>query len=229
MLEVLGIGNKVDIRSLIKDDDERRKMYYSQIVDIENSTQIKITMPTHGTKIVPLPTGVRFECTFYTSKGLFQGIFEVGQRRKEGNLPVLILEIKRPLKKVQRREYYRFECTLPMKYRIADRAEKIAKEDLNNMNWKDGIVLDLSGGGMRFVLPENIPVDTYLQYKLVLEVRGEYQEFFLYGDVISCKNKENNIRLHECRTQFVKMSEAERDMIIAYIFTEERKKRNVNG
>lgn len=229
MLKVLSIGDKVDIRSMKADlDEDRRNTYLSQIVDIVNSTQVKITMPTLGTKIVPLETGRRFECIFYTQKGLYKGEFVVEERFKEGNLPVLLLEIRTPMKKVQRREYYRYDCTLPLKYRFANRNEKIPREKISELEWKDGVILDLSGGGMRFVVTESIPKDSFLQFNLVLEIREQYKAFYIYGEVISCKTKTNNVRLHECRVQFIRMSEPERDQIIAYIFTEERKRLNMN-
>lgn len=229
MLKALAIGNKVDIRSMKTVSDETRKsIYLSQVIDIVNSTQLIITMPSQGTKIVPLDLEQRYECTYYTAKGLFQGEFVVKERYKEGNLPVILLEIRTPLKKVQRREYYRYDCTLPMKYRFASLDERIPRENLHELEWKDGVILDLSGGGIRFVVTDSVPKDCMLQFNLVLEIQEQYKAFYIYGEVISSKVKNNNVRLRECRAQFVKLSEPERDQIISYIFEQERKKLNSN-
>jgi c-di-GMP-binding flagellar brake protein YcgR len=227
---MLTVGDKIDVRDIRKPaEGERRKTYISQIVEIENSTQLKISMPIEGTKIVPLPEKAIYECVFYTPKGLFSGEFVVQKRFREGNFPMLRLQIRRPLKKVQRREFYRFDCTLPMKYRIASEDEKIVREEFNSLVWKDGIILDLSGGGMRFVVQEDhIEKDAFMQFHLVLEVKGEYKPVYVYGEVISSKVKPNNIRLRECRVQFVRMSEPDQNLVVAYIFEEERKKLNVN-
>lgn len=229
MLSALQVGNKVDIKSTAPiPEGQRRKVYASQVVEIIDSISLKITVPTLGTQLVPLAKGQRFVCSFSSAKGLLEGEFVAGERMRDGNLPVIVLEIRTPLKKVQRREYFRYDCTLPMKYRYADRDEKIPKDQLSKQDWKDGVILDLSGGGMRFVTQESIPRDSYVQFKLVLMVKGNYREFYIYGDVIHSKTKENNVKLHECRTQFMKLSEAERDMIIGYIFEEQRKKRSMN-
>ncbi|MCR4716928.1 MAG: PilZ domain-containing protein [Lachnospiraceae bacterium] len=227
MLAGLNVGDKVDIVSTqpVK-EGERKPVYLSQIVDIENSTQLKIIMPTLGTRVVPLEANKRFNCTFYTSKGLYAGDFVVIERSRDGSMPVIKLEIRTALKKVQRREYYRYDCMLPMKYRIANKDEKISLEELKELQWFDGVVVDLSGGGMRFVVPASIPKDAYAQFKLVLEIKGAYKEFYLYGDIISARVSPNNNRVFECRTQFMKITEAERDQIIGYIFEQERKKRN---
>lgn len=227
MLEKITIGDKIDIfDTFTNTEGEHKKAYYSQVMDKLNSTQLIITMPTQGTKIVPLDTGKRYRCEYYTERGLFSGDFVVKERKREGNVPVIILEIRTPLKKVQRREFYRFDCTLPMKYRIAEKDETIAKEQLWDMQWQDGVALDISGGGLRFAISEALEKGSYVQCKLVLEVHGNYKEFFIYGEVITCKTRPNNVRLHECRIKFYKLSEAESDQIVSFIFTEERKKRN---
>jgi hypothetical protein len=82
---------------------------------------------------------------------------------------------------------------------------------------------------MRFVVQEDhIEKDAFMQFHLVLEVKGEYKPVYVYGEVISSKVKPNNIRLRECRVQFVRMSEPDQNLVVAYIFEEERKKLNVN-
>lgn len=227
MLDRISIGDKVDIYDIVVNrEGEQKKAYYSQVMEKINSIQLIITMPTQGTKIVPLDKGKRYSCEYYTENGLFSGDFVVVERKREGNIPVIVLEIRTPLKKVQRREFYRLDCSLPMKYRLAEKNETIAKEQLRDLQWQDGVVLDISGGGLRFAIPRNIEKYSYVQCKLVLEVRGNYKEFYIYGQVISCKNRQNNVRLHECRIKFYKLPEAERDQIISYIFAEQRKKRS---
>lgn len=228
MLEQLAIGNKLDIKSMKKvAPGQKQPIYFSQIIDIENDIRIHITMPMQGTKQIPLEIGERFECVFYASKGLYRGEFVVIERHKEGNLPVIVMEVRTSLSKVQRREFYRFECTIPMKYRYAELDEKIPREDLPKQEWFDGIVLDISGGGLRIVVPEHLKTGDFLQFKLVLQIRGEYKELYLYGNIISSRPKPNNLRLHECRTQFYKVTESDQDLIVSYIFNEERKKRNM--
>ena len=147
MLSGLNIGDKVDVVDIKEPKNgERKSVYLSQIVDIENSTQLKILMPTLGTRVVPLEVNKRYNCTYYTSKGLYAGDFVVVERMRENNMPVLKLEIRTPLKKVQRREYYRYDCMLPMKYRIAEKDEKYTLEQMKELEWKGGVVVDLSGG-----------------------------------------------------------------------------------
>ena len=227
MLSGLNIGDKVDIVDTKEPrSGERKSVYLSQIVDIVSSTQLKILMPTLGTRVVPLEVNKRFNCTYYTSKGLYAGDFVVIERTRENNMPVLKLEIRTPLKKVQRREYYRYDCMLPMKYREAEVDEKYTIEQMKELEWRDGVVVDLSGGGMRFVVPTGVLKDSYMQFKLVLEIKDNYREFYLYGDIISARPSPNNPRVFECRTQFKKISEVERDLIIGYIFEQERKKRS---
>ena len=227
MLKILSIGDKIDIRKIKDGDAQLQKDFYcSQLVEIQDSVRIKITMPTIGTNLVPLAPGTVYDCVFYTSQGLRQGLFQVISRFKEGNLPVIVMELKSTLKKVQRREFYRMECTLPLKYRIADKEEKIEKEQLRDLEWKNGVILDLSGGGMRFVVEEPIKKDDFIQFKIILSVKEEYRELYIYGDIVHSRTKENNVRLHECRTRFNKISEVDQECIVAYIFESERKKLN---
>ena len=221
------MGDKIDIRKITEGEAQLKNDFYcSQLIEILDAIRIKITMPTIGTSLVPLTPGMMYDCVFYTSQGLRQGLFQVVTRFKEGNLPVIIMELKSSLRKVQRREFYRMDCTLPLKYRIADKEEKIPKEFFRDLEWKNGVILDLSGGGMRFVVEEPIKKDDFLHFKMVLSVKEEYRELYIYGDVVHSKTKENNIRLHECRTQFNRISEVDQDYIVSYIFEKERKKRS---
>lgn len=229
MLEILDVGDKVDIRRIRRaSEDERVPVYLSQVVEIAGAVDLKISMPTEGTRQVPLSAGEVFECCFYTRKGLYQADFQVTDRFMEGNLPVIMMRIQRPLKKVQRREYYRYSCTLPMKYRAADEEEKLTDEELKNQEWKNGVVLDLSGGGLRFVVEDNLIKDQLYQFSLVLKVKEKLKNYLLYGNLIYTGSMPSNPRLHEGRIQFAYMDESVRDEIISYIFAEERKKISIN-
>ena len=225
VLEVLSIGDKIDIKKRREDTLQvHRDIYCSQLIELENDTTLKITMPTLGTNLILLTQGVQYECIFYTQKGLQEGIFEVTERKKEGNLPIVMLEARSGLTKVQRREFYRLQCTLPLKYRIAKKDEKIPKEKITDLEWNDGVVLDLSGGGLRFVTKDKIAQNQYVQIKLIVSVKDEYRELYIYGEIINNRAVRNNVRLREYRVQFDNIAEVDQDSIVAYIFEEERKK-----
>lgn len=227
MLDKITIGDKIDIFDIFTNSEgEQRKAYFSQVIEKLNRTQLMIAMPTQGTKIIPLDKGKRYNCEFFTEVGLYAGDFVVLERRREGNIPVIILEIRTQLKKVQRRAFYRLDCSMPMQYRIAEKDETVAKHQLWQKDWQDGVVLDISGGGIRFAISSALETHSYVQCELVLEVRGYNKDFYIYGEVISCKPRPNNPKLYECRIKFYKLSEPERDQIVAFIFAEERKKRS---
>ena len=74
------------------------------------------------------------------------------------NLFVLVLELETSLRKVQRRQFFRYDMIMPVKYMPLDEALTVVfdrtgeiPEEIINRNIMDGQTIDISGGGMKFV------------------------------------------------------------------------------
>ena len=185
-------------------------------------------MPMEKQKLVLLPVDGEFDLYFYSDNGLYQCYARVVDRYKNNSLYVLVLDLISNLRKHQRREYYRFSCALEMNSRqleeeevaLAGKAEDVLSPQLP---LKRSIIVDISGGGLRFVANYAYEVQSLILCKYDLLVNGETKEYNLVGKVLSVREIENRKGVFEHRVQYVNVDDTEREEIIKYIFDEERK------
>ncbi|MDE7367819.1 MAG: flagellar brake protein, partial [Lachnospiraceae bacterium] len=64
MQEVISIGNKIDMEILIdgeiESDVRRRRVLYSRLMDIPEDNILRISMPFHEKRLVPLSMGEQY-------------------------------------------------------------------------------------------------------------------------------------------------------------------------
>jgi len=226
-------GSKIELeaidRVLQEDGSYQRKKFDSKVVDVIDEDRLEILMPMEQTKLVLLPVNGEYDIHFFTTKGLFQCLVRVVNRYKNGNLYLLEIELISNLQKYQRREYYRYSCMLPLNYRLLTNAEKIALDSkksvlFDELPMTESQIVDISGGGMRFVSPVSCENNEliYTDYAL-----SNGKRFHHVAKVLAIKPLDNPSKeaKFEFRCQFVDILNGEREMIIRYIFEEERKKR----
>lgn len=230
MQEIISIGNKVDMEVLVNgevvQDPERHRILSCRVVDFPNVNQVRVTMPFFEGRIVPLSVGEQFKLHIFSEKGIHAGHFTVINRTKEGNLFLADLEIRGALKKVQRREYFRYECRMPASYRMVQTDEYLGmlQEEPEVIEWKKCVILDISGGGLRVISEWQEEKEQMIQVQFVLSIDDENYKFTQYGKLISSERRAGNVQLFEQRIEFEQMGEKDREQIIRYIFNEERKK-----
>lgn len=228
------IGNKIEIESIKKTTDElgeiTRKTYRSELYDIESEDVIKIAMPMEQSKIVLLPVDAEYSLCFYTSNGLYQCLARVIERYKSNNLFVLSMELETDLQKYQRREYYRLNTVLDMKSKAIDTNSNRTFEQVQfidtDLTFDNGTMVDISGGGARFISKVQYPKGSLIRFVFSLFVNGSVTEYKLVGKVLKSDPMENREDSFENRIQFVNMVNDDRESIIKYIFEEERRQRH---
>jgi c-di-GMP-binding flagellar brake protein YcgR len=215
------IGDKIDLEKietrLSVDPDKRPPVYVSQVLDDSDNGEILAAMPFQEGKVVPLSVGQKFHATFYSQSGLLRCEVEVTGRYK----------------KVQRREFFRLACNLPIEYRIVSDVEmKLIEEgtsyDEESMKpeWKKGVILDLSGGGIRFVSSYREEKDSFLQVRFEMPVEDEDEIFCLYATLLRCEQNRNNTTLYDQRVMFWRLDYTLREKVIRSIFEIQRKNRS---
>ena len=112
-LEVVRLGDKIDINFLHQNNG---KTYKSSVCDIISDKELEITMPTEDSKIVVFQVGIECQFYFYTQKGLFTCDAVITDRARRDNFLVLMARVTSPMKKFQRRDYYRVNCLLDFSY-----------------------------------------------------------------------------------------------------------------
>lgn len=227
-------GEKIELQAIprgLKTEKEiYKKVYQSKVFDVIDEDRLEITMPMEKTKLVLLPVDAEYDVYFYAKTGLFQCFARIIDRYKSNNVYILVLELLTNLRKFQRREYYRFSCALEMDARPLEEEELEAiekKEDylVPGLPLQRSVVVDISGGGIRFVANHMYEVGTLMYCKYQLVINGKVKDYNLIGRVLNCYQVDNRPGDYEHRLQYVNITENEREEIIRYIFEEERKHR----
>ena len=152
-------------------------------------------------------------------------------RYRDNNIYVLALDLTTNLRKYQRREFYRFSCALEMNSR------ELLKEEIDSLNQsrnslqpelplKRSVIVDISGGGLRFVSNLEYEKGSLILCNYNLVVDGTQKHYSLVGKVLSVEELENRPGVYEHRVQYLNMDVDDREEIIKYIFNEERKNRH---
>ena len=227
-VELTQVGGKV---ILAEDGSELRKQYHTKISAITSEDTLELLMPMEKTKLILLPIDAEYNVVVYTEAGLFQCFARVIDRYKSNELYLVALEFTSNLRKYQRREYYRFSCALEMCARNLEEEEINAVEN-NAKMWlqpnrpiKRSVIVDISGGGIRFLSNQRYEVGSmiYCSYNLV---RGnDRKQYELVGKVLEVRELEQRPGTFEHRVQYYNIDEATREEIIQFIFEEERKVR----
>ncbi|MDE5779890.1 MAG: flagellar brake protein [Lachnospiraceae bacterium] len=226
-------GNRIELTKPInqKKTEQKPKPFISQVYDILEDDQIKIAMPMVEGKVIPLPLHGRYDMCFYTSGGLYQAKAVITDRYKEDGLYILIVELASELKKFQRRQYFRLEYSMDVKFKSVTDEELIAAVSseaemkyASTFGMLDGISLDISGGGIRFTSREEINKNSNVIISINIGITEEII-CNIAANIISAGRVQNRDKIYEYRAEFVNMKNSDREQLIRFIFDMERRLR----
>lgn len=224
-------GCRVDLQAIDRSrmssgENAKKKTLQSKVLDILSDDRIEIAMPMEQSKLILLPIDGEYDVYFYGDHGLYQCYARVVDRYKNNNIYVLVIDLISNLRRHQRREYYRFSCALEMNSRQLQE-EEIAEESAGNvipeLPLKRSVIVDISGGGLRFIANYAYEVQSLILCKYRLLISGTSKEYTMVGRVLAVKELENRKGVFEHRVQYTQVEAEDREEIIKFIFDEERK------
>lgn len=229
---VINIGNKIELtvvhnrRSLKGDVD--KTTYVSQILDFEDDTIIA-ALPIYEGHLVTLEVESQLECYFYTQKGIYKAMAVINSRYKEKNLYLMKMELTSELKKFQRRQYFRLPCNIQVDMRPLNISEVIDYSSSNIVSDNpdaeiiNGVIVDISGGGLRVFSARNFNKDEYVYVRFSIDMNVGVKDIELMARVVMSIESRNMENYYDIRLQFKDISPQTRDSIVKYIFEQQRK------
>lgn len=212
-IKIIELGDKIELTR--KSTFEKEEMYISKIQDFDKAQQrLTILAPLDGGKIIPLELNAEYYATVYTEMGLYRTEVAVVERSKDDNLYLIVLEVLTTLTKHQRRQYYRLDCILTFQY----------KDEVNDQ-WHEGLILDISGGGIRFTSHSILIKEKVITCHLQLNFEEFTKHLYLTGTIIESTDSAIEGKAVENRVRFENVSVEDREAIIRFIFEEERRRR----
>ena len=206
------------------------KKYGSQVLDFDGDRTAKIAMPISEGKVIPLEIDDEYNLCFFTNSGLYQCTAQIKKRYTENRMYVMDVIFLTPLKKFQRRKFYRLDCLFPIRYRIVPKEQFEKKNEAEQDNekdeilWKEGTISDLSGGGIRFHGNVECKKEDLVEIVLPLSLQSGIVPLSLYMKVVSCVHFEGSRVAYETRGEFLNINEKERETVIKYVFEEQRRR-----
>lgn len=244
MNRLMETGTKLELKKIRHIETATEISYVSRFLYQTSVDEAVIEMPTKAGVLVPLEQGEAFQVCFYTNKGLYQCQALIVSRYYEDSLPVAVIKLRSEFEKLQRRQYYRMESILPLEFRVISEEElkqmsydknghgteetenEAGKEDAGVSNrFYTGVTLDISGGGVRFNSEYSAQSNDILVMRIAFMSQETQKLQPLFAKVLTVLPVQNRSGVFEHRVEFTAISNAERECIIRYIFTEERKRR----
>ena len=231
----IAIGDKLELEKvesrLSMNPDKVPVIYASHVLDEAENGNVLVSMPIQEGNIIPLSVGQEFSATFYSKTGLLQCQVMIISRFKKDTLFLMEIEQMTPLQKIQRREYFRLDCNMPVEYRVVtDQERKLIDEgiayNIDEVQWKNGVILDLSGGGIRFVSPYQEEKDGFIQLRFDISAGDNIEVVYAYASVLRSERNQNNAAIYDNHLMFWKMDKGMREKIIRFIFDIQRKSRS---
>ncbi|MCX8130304.1 MAG: flagellar brake protein [Clostridia bacterium] len=225
-LTELTIGNKLELELYDNEGKTIKPTFVSELEWVEDENIAVIAAPIYEGIIYPVPIGTYMEVYFtrkYEDSGrieMYKFRAEVLGRKTIDNIAVLEVEILSEIEKIQRRQFFRFECSIPIKYR---QAVSFISEHNKGIQYKKTYTRDISGGGLCFVTEEKLEMNKILEIELTL-AEDDVRNFF--GTIVRVIKLEDTDRhCYEIGILFRKIDNKDREAIIKFIFVEQRKLR----
>ena len=225
-------GDRIEIKHLHQNN---QKVYKSGLFDVLSDNRIEITIPTDDGKMVVFPIGEELQLYFFSGQGMYTCEAVVVERYKRGRFLLFLMEMTTKLKRFQRREYFRLDCLIDFAYyKISNEVaelettEKILAElrkDTYLGEQRIARTKNLSGGGMQFLTSEPLELHTRVFSSIELSSLKIDRKFHLVTEIISCEPVETLENRWLVRGKFEFKNIKERDLIVSYVFEEDRRLR----
>lgn len=199
---ILGLAVELNVS-----EGEYKGKYRTRIEAVGESILV-VGAPFKEREVVPLREGTKVTLTFWDESAAYSFEGKILQRIAVP-IPMLVLELPRSVAKVQRRNFVRVPALYPLSFR------SVTKEGLSDT--QQGTLLDLSGGGMRFLTKNHLESNALLFVQLSLP-KGDLQT-----PVRVCRAvKIEDSNRYTVSVEFHDISERERDQIISCVFDIQR-------
>lgn len=211
----LNLGLKLELQLLGNDGIRINNPFVSEFEWAENKDILFVAAPIYEGRLYPVQIGTKVAVLFIKENNLYEFTAKVIDRESKHNLAMLKIQALSPIEKVQRREFFRFDTSIPVNYRIISTVNTKSTED-----YIKTVTRDLSGGGLCIRLKEPIELDNFLDCELFISTKVCF-----IGRVVRLTKYDamQGIYKYEVGVYFEKIEEALREKVISYIFQEQRR------
>lgn len=210
-LSKIEVGTKVELVIYELNSVKVKVKYNSLILDHYKSDSIIVAAPISEGRIVPLSINSIIGVVVYGKGNLYNFKGRIIERGTVDNVAILAVEQTGDIKKIQRRNFFRFKWIKKIDFMI----EEINGEKEKNTVYYEAVTKDISGGGIGFVTKKRLHIDDKIIIILVLKKTNVIK---VKGRVVRCCKNNNYNNLYEAGIVFEEISPKTRRDIIKFIF-----------
>lgn len=200
------LGEKIDI------------IFVSQFEWSNNEESAVIAAPIHESVVFPIRIGSAINAYFYLKANMYKFSAEVIERGVVDNIALLKINIKGEIVKIQRRQFFRFEFSLPLKIREVNSFNPEYNEKIPFVRT---VTKDLSGGGISVYAMEKIEMNKIVEVELEI-----YENIIVkfFGKIVRVSKLEQESKyIYDFGISFKRIHDKDKEAIIKRIFIEQRK------
>ncbi|MGH4140937.1 flagellar brake protein [Clostridium sp.] len=142
------------------------KYYNTNIQDLTEE-YIAISIPINAGQYIPLSKGTVMDVIYYEEENLYKFKSSVIGRKFE-NIPILLISKPKEIIKIQRRKYVRVPLLKAAKYKNLKNKPKTNPRTVDKSEYFRAVLVDLSGGGMKVRVSEEIKLNDFILLDLVV-------------------------------------------------------------
>lgn len=214
---------------IVNQNEKSSFSFKSAVYEIYNKDDNKIliaNIPTLGDKILKLSQSEKYSLTISTNEGEYTFITRFQKYLKSSKDILVEFHILDEGRKTQKRNFFRFTCSIEIEFLSLDFFENKASTILYEggyMKSNPGIIRDIGGGGIRFSSNHKININYPIEIKMIL-----YSDNLkLRAEVKDIQSTESSKFKYQYRVSFLDISHSDREKIVEFIFIEQRKQRRI--
>lgn len=212
--EDIPIGTKIELNVVDPVQGKLNINFISQIENFKDENIIIISAPIFEAKVFPVRVNSKVEAYAYRGDHLNKIVGFIENRLFIDGIAVLEVRVVESIQRIQRRRFFRFDCSVPVVF-----YEKPEANDQDAIQIA-GRTLNLSGGGLLAITDKPLTKGLDLPGQIWL---GNDTSVEFNGKVIRCASEVINEELKYISSiGFIDIGYKQREMIVGYIFDQQR-------
>src|SRR5690349_6741353 len=116
---ILNVGTKIELELIDRNEQKIGQTYISQVLDVLSDGTIMIAAPIHESRLTLILNGTLVRIVFLDNiHGMLSITATIASKNKNGNVSAFCIKPISECKKIQRRQFFRFDYILPVVYSI---------------------------------------------------------------------------------------------------------------
>ncbi len=200
--------------NLVLDNGYDRHEYVSRVENINEDGTIEVLIPIYKNRVIYIKNDTILKVIVSREGAIYEFRAKI-VNKLFGVIPLLKLERISDINKIQRRNYYRLRVAKSIRFRkIINLKEKQFDEYVN------AVTVDISGGGLCFSSTKELELNDLIE--ISIELTGK--AITVFCKVLRREMKEDDeLSRFMYGVAFEKIAELERNIIMRFIFEEQRK------